>query len=101
MNTFPDILTSSESNESKIAKLQTIQGIGKENASSFVANIGAFMQFLKDVQLESKLQQKRSSPSKNIANTSHPLYNQKVVMTNFAMRKLLHSKENSGELVIM
>ena len=101
MNTFPDILTSSESNESKITKLQTIQGIGKENANSFVANIGAFMQFLKDVQLESKLQQKRSSPSpKNTANTSHPLYNQKVVMTKVRDAEIIAAlKENGGELV--
>lgn len=101
MNTFPDILTSSESNESKIAKLQTIQGIGKENARSFVANIGAFMQFLKDVQLESKLQQKRSSPSpKKSANTSHPLYNQKVVMTKVRDAEIIAAlKNNGGELV--
>ena len=101
MNTFPDILTSSESNESKITKLQTIQGIGKENANSFVANIGAFMQFLKDVQLESKLQQKRSSPSpKNTANTSHPLYNQKVVMTKVRDAEIIAAlKDNGGELV--
>lgn len=101
MNTFPDILTSSESNESKITKLQTIQGIGKENASSFVANIGAFMQFLKDVQLESKLQQKQASPTpKNSANTSHPLYNQKVVMTKVRDAEIITAlKENGGELV--
>ena len=101
MNTFPDILTSSESNESKIAKLQTIPGIGKENANSFVANIGAFMQFLKDVQLESKLQQKRASPSpKQNVNTSHPLYNQKVVMTKVRDAEIIAAlKENGGELV--
>ena len=101
MNTFPDILTSSESNESKTTKLQTIQGIGKENANSFVANIGAFMRFLKDVQLESKLQQKRSSPSpKKSANTSHPLYNQKVVMTKVRDAEIIAAlKNNGGELI--
>lgn len=101
MKAFPSILTSTDSNETKVAKLQTIQGIGKENASSFVANIGAFMQFLKDTQLTSKLQAKSISPSpKKTMNTNHPLYNQKVVMTKIRDAEIIDAlKNNGGELV--
>lgn len=101
MNTFPDILTSSESNESKIAKLQTINGIGKENASSFVANIGAFMKFLKDTKLEYKLSAKPPSPSpQQSVNKNHLLYGKKVVMTKVRDAEIIAAlKNNGGELV--
>jgi len=101
MNTFPDILTSSESKQSKVSKLQTINGIGKENATSFVANIDAFIKFLKDTQLEYKLREKVSSPPpKKSANTSHPLYNQQVVMTKVRDAEIIAAlKNNGGKLV--
>jgi|UniRef100_A0A6C0IV88 DNA ligase (NAD+) len=101
MNTFPDILTSSESKQSKVSKLQTINGIGKENATSFVANMDAFIKFLKDTQLEYKLREKVSSPSpKKSVNTSHPLYNQQVVMTKVRDAEIIAAlKNNGGELV--
>ena len=101
MNNFPDILTSSESKQSKVSKLQTINGIGKENATSFVENMDAFMKFLKDTKLESKLREKSSSPSpKKSVNTNHPLYNQKVVMTKVRDADIIAAlKNNGGELV--
>ena len=101
MNTFPGILTSSESKQSKVSKLQTINGIGKENATSFVANMDAFIKFLKDTQLEYKLREKVSSPSpKKSVNTSHPLYNQQVVMTKVRDAEIIAAlKNNGGELV--
>jgi NAD-dependent DNA ligase len=52
MTTFPDILTSNDSPDTKIAKLQTIHGIGLENAKSFVNNIPTFLEFLKETGLE-------------------------------------------------
>ena len=101
MNSFPDILTSSESKQSKVSKLQTINGIGKENATSFVENMDAFMKFLKDTKLESKLREKPSGPSpKKSVNTSHPLYNQKVVMTKVRDADIIAAlKNNGGELI--
>ena len=63
MNTFPDILVSTESKSAKSAKLQTINGIGKENANSFVENMDNFLQFLKDTKLEYKPSAKPPSPS--------------------------------------
>lgn len=101
MNSFPDILISSDSKESKVAKLQTINGIGKENATSFVTNMDYFLQFLKDTKLEYKLTAKSPSPSpqKNM-NQSHPLYGQKVVMTKVRDTDIINAlKENGGELV--
>lgn len=101
MNSFPDILLSSDSKQVKIAKLQTINGIGKENANSFVENMDNFLQFLKNTKLEYKLTTK--SPSTYIevnVNKNHPLYGQKVVMTKVRDAEILVTlKENGGELV--
>lgn len=101
MNAFPNIFTSSESKQSKISKLQTINGIGKENANSFVENMDAFMKFLKDTKLEYKLSAKPPSPSpQQSVNKNHPLYGKKVVMTKVRDAEIIAAlKNNGGELV--
>ena len=43
---YPTILTSKEAPDEKIKMLRAIDGIGPENAKSFVANIPAFLAFL-------------------------------------------------------
>lgn len=84
----PDILTSSDTDEEKIAKLRAIAGIGPENAKSFVANIGVFLGFLKECGLDGKLNGPViAEPSKELANemanidTANPLYGKHIVMT--------------------
>ena len=101
MNSFPDIFNTSDSKESKVAKLQTINGIGKENATSFVANMDNFLQFLKDTKLDYKLTAKPPSPSpQKSLNKNHPLYGQKVVMTKVRDAEIIATlKEHGGELV--
>ena len=101
MNSFPDILLSSDSKQVKIAQLQTINGIGKENANSFVEHIDDFLQFLKDTKLEYKLTTKSPSTYKETnINKDHPLYNKKVVMTKVRDAEIaITLKENGGELV--
>jgi len=58
LDTYPNILTSSETYQQKIDKLKSIKGIGVENADSFVKNIPLFMEFLRQCKLESKLNEK-------------------------------------------
>jgi len=101
MEAFPDIFTSSHSKQENMARLQTINGIGKENATSFVNNMDSFVQFLKNTGLEHKLGEKRApEPSSKRVNTSHPLYNQKVVMTKVRDADIIAAlKNNGGELV--
>ena len=86
MEEYPTILTSSETPNQKIDMLKTLKGIGKENANEFVTNIPAFLEFIKDCELESKLSAKEPAvlaepvtiPPENI---EHPLYRKKIVMT--------------------
>ena len=102
MQTFPDIFTSSHSKQEKMARLQTINGIGKENATSFVNNMDTFLQFLKDTKLEYKLSEKPVTErvSARQIDKSHPLYNQKIVMTKVRDASIIDAlKNNGGELV--
>ena len=48
---YPNILTTTESNDKKIKMLQEVNGIGIENAKSFVINIPRFLEFLKEAEL--------------------------------------------------
>ena len=103
MEAYPNILTEVETIERKKQKLQSINGIGKENANSFVENIPAFMKFLKESDLEYKLKQK---PKKDVQINSikldmlHPLYGKKVVMTKVRDSEIIeHLKRHGGELI--
>ena len=53
LKAYPDILTSSESNEQKIQKVKLVSG--EKTAVTFVTNIPTFITFLKKCGLESKL----------------------------------------------
>jgi NAD-dependent DNA ligase len=80
---YPDILTSSFSDDDKIEMLKTISGIGEENANAFVMNICSFLHFIKECGLEHKLENIRSimSDVRMVETTNHILSGKKIVMT--------------------
>lgn len=51
----PDIITSTSNDASKIAKLNTIHGLGKPSAIKFVKHIPDFIKFIKFEKLDAKL----------------------------------------------
>jgi len=85
LEAFPNILRTTETDEEKIKMLRGIPGIGPENAKSFVANIPAFMTFLKECGLEHKMSAGAPIvPLENkieIADKSHPLFGKRIIMT--------------------
>lgn len=106
MEAQPDILTSSDTDEEKIAKLRAIPGIGPENAKSFVANIGVFLGFLKECGLDGKLNGPLiAEPSKELANemanidTSNPLYGKHVVMTKTRDATVIDKVKKAGGIL--
>ncbi len=104
MTNHPNILTEVDTIERKKQKLQSVPGIGKENAATFVENMPAFMKFLKESELEYKLTQKVKSEddlqNKMKLDTSHPLYGKKVVMTKVRDVEIIDSlKAHGGELI--
>jgi len=86
IETYPTILTSSETPDQKIDMLTRVKGIGKENAHEFVTNIPVFLEFVKECGLESKVFEEitlldaLAEPAVTIS-SDHPLYKKKIVMT--------------------
>ena len=91
MTAYPKILTSQETTDQKIDMLQTIVGIGKENAKSFATSIPVFLDFLRECDLmhkivDSKTFATNAPPQQTAAvavihDETHPLYGKHVVMT--------------------
>jgi NAD-dependent DNA ligase len=99
MTAYPKILTSPETTDRKIEMLQTIDGIGKENAKSFATNIPVFLEFIKECDLMHKIADSTVAPIQSADNAqsvdkvpaptaaavihdeTHPLYGKHVVMT--------------------
>ena len=96
-----DILTSKDTNEEKIKKLKAIPGIGPENATSFVNNIPAFLGFLKECELEYKLETSIQVPENIMTevDTSNPLYGKHIVMTKTRDAVVIEKIKKSGALL--
>jgi NAD-dependent DNA ligase len=95
MTDVPDILTSTEPNETKIKRIKEIKGIASKTAMAFVEKIPDFMAFIKETGLEYKLQQ----PTNEIIQSSieipnHPLNNKIIVVTGFT-EKVIEDKVKS------
>ena len=58
LEAFPDILTSSETNEQKIKMIKAVSG--EKTAETFITNIPRFIAFLKECGLESKLSKQKT-----------------------------------------
>jgi NAD-dependent DNA ligase len=101
---YPDILIRGESDEDKIKMLKEIEGIGPENAKSFVSNIPGFMAFLKECELEGKLSMKNVSNTQatNIVgeqvkiDISNPLFGKKIVMTKIRDKEIIEHLTKVG-----
>lgn len=94
MDNFPQILDSTESEEDKNKMLQTIKGIGSENAHEFVSNIKYFNEFLVECGLEYKknptIQAITTSPINTPrSNIQRPLYGKSIVMTKVRDREII------------
>jgi DNA ligase (NAD+) len=112
MTAYPKILTSPETTDRKIEMLQTIDGIGKENAKSFATNIPVFLEFLKECDLMHKIantvvaQSAKSADQAQVPTTAavvhdetHPLYGKHVVMTKVRDAEIIdYLKKMGGEL---
>jgi len=103
MDTYPTILTSNETNEIKIQMLQEVNGIGRENAKSFVSNIQRFLEFLRECNLESKLnvnilkeEVKSKEKSNEDKKENHILYDKHVVMTKIRDKEIIEKLKEEG-----
>jgi len=98
LESYPDVILSNESTETKIQKVESIKGMARKTAQAFVERIPAFLEFLSSTKLEYKLVK---TPEENdllnkIINTEHPLYNKTIVLTGFRDQELQEQLKNLG-----
>jgi NAD-dependent DNA ligase len=105
MESFPNILLSSDSEMAKIDKLKTIKGIGNENATEFVSNISSFLEFMEEIGLESKLSDPiGSGPGGSVSasnigrlpESEHILTGKKIVMTKIRDKDIIEAMKQYG-----
>jgi DNA ligase (NAD+) len=91
---YPNIMKSRESNKKKIDKIASIHGFKIKTAELFVNYIDYFLKFMHETKLEYKLKISKSSPKKK--NTSHVLYDKKIIITGFRDKDLAAIIEEVG-----
>ena len=79
LESYPEVLTSSESAVAKVNRIMSIKGMAKKTAEAFVEKIPDFIKFMDECGLQSKLT--GTVAVAVVADTSHPLYKKSVVMT--------------------
>jgi DNA ligase (NAD+) len=81
MGPYPEVLLSKESNSEKVRKLAALEGLTKQSAESFVANIPEFIRFIQEAGLNHKLLP--SLDRKQNTDETHPLFGKTIIMTGF------------------
>ena len=81
MSAEPDILTSTESNLTKIQKIADIKGIAAKSATAFVDKIPVFVEFMKETGLEYKILLKEASKELEVPVVVHVLNGKTIVVT--------------------
>lgn len=92
LNEYPDILITKNSNQEKRELIMEIDGFAQKTAMKFVKNIQKFKSFIKKINLEDKLIYKLN---KNI-DTSHLLFEKKILLTGFRDEELMQKIRNVG-----
>jgi len=95
INEYPDVLVSKETSEQKIAKVAAIKGMARKTAEAFVERIPQFLEFLKEANLEEKLNSKNIE-NKLLVDQSHPLYNKTIIMSGFRDQDLQDKLKSVG-----
>jgi NAD-dependent DNA ligase/DNA polymerase/3'-5' exonuclease PolX len=79
LESYPNVLSSTESPAEKVKKIAAIKGMASKTAEAFVDKIPDFIKFIEECGLQSKLS--GGPPVAVVLNTGHPLYKKSVVMT--------------------
>lgn len=97
MNTYPDILTSSECSSDKVQMLNAIHGLADKTSEVFVSKIPEFIEFLETCGLEYKLNNINNIPSTCIVECE--LTGKNVVVTGTRDKHVLEYLNKVGALV--
>jgi NAD-dependent DNA ligase len=94
LESYPNVLTSTESRVEKVKKISAIKGMASKTAEAFVDKIPDFIKFIEECGLQSKLS--GGPPVAVVLNTSHPLYKKSVVMTGIRDANVLEALKTVG-----
>jgi len=94
METYPTILTSTESPGEKTKMVSAIKGMSAKSATEFIDKIPGFVVFLQECGLEDKLLADSSSAAS--VDTTNPLYKKSVVMTGFRDKTIMDFLKKMG-----
>ena len=105
LDEYPDVLQDTnniqQAKQTKIQKIAAIKGMAAKTAETFVDKIPAFLAFVQEAHLESKLQQQQTQQDqqsliKKQIDQSHPLYNKSIVFTGFRDKQLEEQVKAKG-----
>jgi NAD-dependent DNA ligase len=96
LESYPDILVSTDSDATKIAKLSSVKGIAAKTAELIVKNIPVFKEFLIECGLEGKLNIVPANSEPSSIDVNHPLYKQSVVLTGTRDKALMAALKMVG-----
>ena len=111
LESYPTIFTSTETPAEKLRMLMGINGIGKENAKSFIEHMDKCTTFLNACGLGDRLSTVENGSSSTSSekesnskmpkqnqnqnqNSEHPLFNKKIVFTGFREKELMKKMED-------
>ena len=93
----PAILTdTSLSSAEKIQRIISVEGLAKKTAEQFVNQIPAFLTFLNETGLTSKLNESVDMVTNTAMDTTHPLYGKQIVITGFRDKALVEKLISLG-----
>lgn len=101
LENYPDIFSDRKSNPEKIKTLESIDGIAKKSATSFVKELSNFIGFMESIGLKKRLTLKNikkelGGTNAVKKNTQHPLYDKSIVMSGFRDKELEKKIESVG-----
>ena len=94
MEKYPNILNMTEKPEEKVLMLRQINGIGPENAKTFVENIGSILEFMRQCKLVYKYEEPptedmMTTTAERVMDKTNPLFSKKIVMTKVRSKEII------------
>lgn len=93
LDEYPDILTRKETQEEKVEKVKSVNGIAEKSALLFVKNIDEFLKFMDESNLNDKLMVNQKAVEYD---EGHPLFGKKIVLTEIKGKELERFIESKG-----
>ena len=98
LNEEPNIFSTNENRSQKISRIINIKGIANKTAEAFTEKIEPFINFIKEINMEHKLQAHTQEQTQKQTQEQliHPLNNKTIIMTGFRDANIQNSLKQIG-----